>query len=436
MKRPIIIDKFKRDRVFLVGVQTEEDTPSHFREYMQELYQLAQTAGVKVMDTIVQRLAKPKTATYIGSGKLQQIKNKAKQMQVKTLIFNNNLSPSQQRNISDNSGCNVVDRTELILDIFAKHARTKQAKLQVQLAQLEYSYTKLKNQWKHLSRIQGGIGFRGPGETQIEVDRREIQKKTALLKKRLENIENITASKRKKRQNITSISLVGYTNAGKSTLFRKLTKQKRYVADQLFATLDSKTREVATSKEKVLLTDTIGFIRKLPHRLVSSFHATLLDVLEADLLLHVVDVSHPNLMELIEAVESVLQELQIENKNILMVFNKIDLASGKHFKFLKKKLKTKYPDSVFISARTGIGLSDLQKKIEYFLDKSKLVEDVEVPMEMQNLINFLHDRAEVISEKYDNKSNSMKLKLKISRQLFPNIKKQIEDFKLLQYINK
>jgi GTP-binding protein HflX len=436
MKRSIIIEKFKQERAFLVGVQIARETDSHFQEYMQELHQLANTAGVKVMDTIVQRLDKPKTATYVGSGKLQQIKTKARPKKVNTLIFNNNLSPSQQRNISDVSGCNVVDRTELILDIFAKHARTKQAKLQVELAQLEYSYTKLKNRWKHLSRIQGGIGFRGPGETQIEVDRREIQKKTTLLKKKLENIENITANKRKQRQKLTSISLVGYTNAGKSTLFKKLTQQKRYVADKLFATLDSKTRAISTSSEKVLLTDTIGFIRNLPHRLVSSFHATLLDVLDADLLLHVVDVSHPYLAEMIEAVEKVLQELQIGDKNILMVFNKCDLVGGNHFKFQKKELKTKYPDSVFISARSGQGLEQLQQKIDYFLEKHKLFRELDIPIQMQSLINFLHEHAEVISEKYDSEANSMKMKVKISRQLFPNIKNQIENFRLMKYINK
>ncbi|MDY6915356.1 MAG: GTPase HflX, partial [Candidatus Cloacimonadota bacterium] len=311
MKKHIVVKHIKRPLVFLIGVETESS--QHFNEYMQELEQLAKTAEVKVAEIIVQKLKKPKTATYIGTGKLKQIKNRAQKLGVNTLIFNNNLSPSQQRNISDKTGCNVVDRTELILDIFAKHARTKQAKLQVELAQLEYSYTKLKNKWQHLSRIQGGIGFRGPGETQIEVDRREIQNKIALLKKKLDNIEKITESKRKRRKKLTSISLVGYTNAGKSTLFRKLTKNERYIADQLFATLDSKTRAVSAElSEKVLLTDTIGFIRKLPHRLVSSFHATLLDVLEADLLLHVVDISQPNSQELIKAVDSVLQELEIE----------------------------------------------------------------------------------------------------------------------------
>ncbi len=426
----------KNERVFLVGVIWGDESTEHFNESMEELRQLADTASCEVVDTFYQASKRPNTATYVGKGKLQEIKKAASNSHVHTLIFNNNLSPSQSRNISDVSGCNVVDRTEIILDIFAKHARTKQSKLQVELAQLEYAYTKLKRKWKHLSRIQGGIGFRGPGETQIEVDRREIRKKTSVLKKKIKNIEQVSLTKRNKRKNITSIALVGYTNAGKSTLFNILTNENRYTADQLFATLDSKTRAIETeSKETLVITDTIGFIRKLPHRLVSSFHSTLLEVLEADLLLHVVDVSYPNLLELMEAVEDVLQDIKVEQKNILIVFNKTDKVNGNHYLFTKKKLINNYPDSVFISAKTGEGIDRLNKKIEEFIQRSKRCIEFEVPVEMQSLMSFLYKNAEIIESRYKKTTNSQALKLKISGQLLAGIKKQIEDYKLLKFIN-
>ena len=424
------------EKVFLVGVIWGDESTEHFSESMEELNKLADTAGCEVVDMFSQAANRPNTSTYIGKGKLQEIKNAASSSHIHTLIFNNNLSPSQSLNISDVSGCNVVDRTEIILYIFARHARTKQSKLQVELAQLEYAYTKLKRKWKHLSRIQGGIGFRGPGETQIEVDRREIRKKTTILKKRIKNIEQVSLTKRNKRKNFTSIALVGYTNAGKSTLFNRLTCENRYTADQLFATLDSKTRAISAEfDEKLVITDTIGFIRKLPHRLISSFNSTLLEVLEADLLLHVVDVSQQNLFELMEAVEGVLHEIKVDHKNILIVFNKSDNMSGNHFLFMRKQLLNKYPDSVFISAITGDGIDKLFIKIEEFLQRSKQNIELEVPQEMHNLISFLHKNSEIIEDKYIESSNSHLYKLKISRQLLEGIKKQIEDYKLLKFIN-
>ncbi len=427
----------EREKVFLVGVVWEGESKDHFEDSMNELRHLAKTADVDVIDSFVQALKRPNTGTYVGKGKLQEIANLAKSKHVHTLIFNNNLSPSQSRNISDVTRCNVVDRTEIILDIFAKHARTRQAKMQVELAQLEYAYTKLKRLWKHLSRIQGGIGFRGPGETQIEVDRREIRKKIQILKTRLKDIETTTRTKRKKRQNIIAVSLVGYTNAGKSTLFNKLTKENLYTADQLFATLDSTTRTIPLDiKNKLVITDTIGFIRKLPHKLITSFHSTLLDVIEADLLLHVVDISHPNVLELMESVESVLDEIKVNNKNILAVFNKIDLASGTHFKFIKKKMLADYPDSVFISAKSGEGITELRTKIMEFVNNQNSIIELKVPIDLPNLIAFIRKNAEVIDEKQNLKENILVMQLKISRQLLPDIKKQIDKYNLIKYINK
>lgn len=421
----------KKDRVFLIGVYWGEESKEHYSESMEELHRLADTANTEVVRSFIQSLQKPNTATYIGKGKLSEIKNEAQNNNVKTLLFNNNLSPSQSRNISDITGCNVVDRTELILDIFALHATTRQSKLQVELAQLEYAYTKLKRKWKHLSRIQGGIGFRGPGETQIEVDRREIRKKTIILKKKLESIEKTSITKRKKRSDKISIALVGYTNAGKSTLFNKLTHENRYTADQLFATLDAKTRSLVLGNgANLILTDTIGFIRNLPHKLVNSFHSTLLEVLEANLLLHVVDVSHPNIFELMDSVYSVLEEIKVDNKNILVIFNKVDKVGGNHFKFLKKKLMIEYPDSVFISAKTGEGLDELYEKINLFTIKNLKTVTLTIPIEMQNLVSFIFDNAEVLEDDFNPENNMRKITIKISRQLLPNIKKQIEDFNL------
>lgn len=426
-----------QNRVILVGVHTDEESRDHFEETMQELEQLAQTAGVFVAHRVVQHLPCPHAGSYVGKGKLREIANLAKSKDARTLVFNNNLSPSQSRGISDSTHCNVVDRTELILDIFAQHARTKQAKLQVELAQLEYTYTKLKNLWKHLSRIQGGIGFRGPGEKQIEVDRRLIRRRIGILKQKLQTVDTVGMTKRKRRSSFTSVALVGYTNAGKSTLFNRLTKEDRYTADQLFATLDAKTRKLhGPFSSEVMLTDTIGFIRKLPHKLVSSFHSTLHEVVEADLLLHVVDVSHDTLFELVESVDTVLHEIRAHDKDILMVFNKVDRMSGTHFLFLKKKIAQKYPDHVFISAKSGQGLDELRGKIAEFIKHTRKARKIRVPMELSNLQQFIRRSGEVLEEDFDASTNEAILTVKIPRQLFPTIEKQISDFKLKMYIHK
>jgi len=425
----------KRDKVFLIGVLWGDENRDHFEETMEEFRHLAETAELEVADIITQQLKRPNTTTYIGKGKLKEITSMAKSQHVHTLVFNNNLSPSQSRNISDSGRCNVVDRTELILDIFAKHAKTRQAKLQVELAQLEYAFTKLKRLWKHLSRIQGGIGFRGPGETQIEVDRREIRKRTQLLKKKLTEIENTAQTKRKRRKEFISIALVGYTNAGKSTLFNKLTREDRYTADKLFATLDATTRSlILPDSDKIVITDTIGFIRNIPHRLIKSFHSTLKEVIEADLLIHVVDVSHPNVLELMQSVHDVLQELKIEDKNILVVFNKADLAAGNHFKFILRHLITEFPDNVLISAKTEEGFPELYQKIREFIKISKFKIELSIPLHLDNLIEFIRDQGEISKEDFDEENNELKITVRISQHLLPNIKKQIQDYNLLKYI--
>jgi GTPase len=425
-----------REKIFLISVFNKSNRRDEYEENISELHQLATTAELKIADSFVQTLQKPNFTTYIGKGKIQEIAEEAKLKEVKTLIFNDNLSPAQSRNISNITECNVVDRTELILDIFAKHAGTKQAKLQVELAQLEYSFSKLKRMWKHLSRIQGGIGFRGPGEKQIEVDRRDIRRRTAILKKKLSEIENTTIIKRKKRKNAVSVALVGYTNAGKSTLFNLLTKENRYVADQLFATLDSKTRGLhPIENENVVLTDTVGFIRNLPHKLISSFHSTLTDVTEADLLLHVVDVSSPSISDYIESVNVVLEELKCKDKNVLMIFNKIDMVEGKMFSFLKKELSIKFPHSVFLSAKTGENTEALISKIEEFTQKLKMTAKINVPDSMQSLISFIYKNTDVLKVDFDTENNEYLFELKVTGNILASVTKQIEKNKLENYIN-
>jgi GTP-binding protein HflX len=430
------LNNLKKERAILIGIHWGRQTKANFTESMQELELLADTAGLEVVDSFSQNLPNPDSATYVGKGKLQEISNLCENKKIDVLVFNNDLSPSQSRNISDKCRCNVIDRTELILDIFAKHASTKQARLQVELAQLEYAYTKLKRLWKHLSRIKGGIGFRGPGETQIEVDRRQIRKKTQILKKKLEEIENITQTKRKKRSQITSIALVGYTNAGKSTLYNKLTRESRYTADQLFATLDAKTDSIfLPSGEKVVITDTIGFIRDLPHNLINSFHATLTEVVEADLLLHVVDVSQENVVELIAAVQKVLKEIHCEDNEVLLVFNKIDLTPGTHPKFIRKHLSSIYPNSVFISAQSGEGIDLLMEKISEFLQKKKIITTIHIPKNLKKLISYIHDNAEVIEEIENFEEEAREMKICIDKLLLNKIQKQLASEQLSDFIN-
>lgn len=430
------ISKRVKDKVFLIGLYTGIESKDKYLHTMEELAQLSKTADAEVIDQFIQNLDKPNPSTYIGKGKIEEISQKAEDLDINTLIFNDNLTPAQARNIARISRRNIVDRTELILDIFSKHAKTKQAKLQVELALLEYNYSKLRNLWQHFSRIEGGIGFRGPGEKQIELDRREIKKKISILKKRLEEIEKVSQTKRKKRKLMKCISLVGYTNAGKTTLFNKLTSENRYVADQLFATLDSKSRLlVLDSSEKVVISDTIGFIRKLPHLLINSFHSTLLEVLEADLLIHVIDFSEENIEDTIDSVTEVLKELGADKKEQLYVFNKIDKLDQLDYKFKKKKFSTIYPDSVFISAIHDTDLNSLKSKIEHYLSEKKDTMTFYVPLELKKLITYLNQNCEIIDEEFDEPNNQKKITARIPYLKKAAIEKQITDYYENEYIH-
>ncbi len=429
----ISIEPNKKEKAFIVSIIYKNIKNQNHIESTDELERLCDTADVEIVERIFQVLEKPFGATYLGKGKLTEIRDLAEEMNVKTLIFNDNLTPSQAKNISDITKCNIVDRTELILNIFSKHAKSKQSKIQVELAMLQYNYSRLKNMWKHLSRIEGGIGFKGPGEKQIELDRRLIKKKITILKNRLEKINKETLTKRKKRKDFLSVSLVGYTNAGKSTLFNKLTNSNIYTADRLFATLDSTSRVFQLKNgEKIAITDTIGFIKNLPTTLINSFHSTLKEVTEADLLLHVVDISNREIFENIQAVNSILNDLKVDEKNILMVFNKVDNLDKMASKFLVRRLKIDYPNSVFISAKTDENMEELFEKIIYFTEKSSLNHKIEVPMELGKLISFIYDNSRVLNEEIDSENNELIIETKIRNDLIGNINKQIEEYKILK----
>jgi len=315
----------------LVGLIQKEQTDAQVQEYMDELAFLAETAGAVTVKRFIQKMQHPDSRTFVGKGKLEEIKAYVQAKGINLAIFDDELTGSQLSNIQDELKIKVIDRSDLILDIFASRARTAQAKVQVELAQYQYILPRLRGMWKHLERQGGGIGSRGPGETEIETDRRIVKDKISLLRKRLSEIDKQMFTQRKDRGEFIRVSLVGYTNVGKSTLMNLLSKSEVFAENKLFATLDTTTRKIVYENTPFLLSDTVGFIRKLPHHLVESFKSTLDEVREADILLHVVDVSHPQYEEQIGVVNKTLQELKAFEKPILMVLNKIDLYEEKNF---------------------------------------------------------------------------------------------------------
>jgi GTPase len=315
------------EKAVLIGVINDNQDLRLVNDYLEELAFLVETAGAIPVKKFIQRLDSPNSRTYIGSGKLEEIHQFVIQEKIDIVIFDDELSPSQMRNIEKELEIRVLDRTNLILDIFAQRAKTAYAKTQVELAQYEYLLPRLAGMWTHLERQQGGIGMRGPGETEIETDRRIIRTKIALLKDQLEKIDRQMITQRKNRGKLVRVSLVGYTNVGKSTLMNQLSKSELFAENKLFATLDATVRKVVIGNLPFLLSDTVGFIRKLPHHLVESFKSTLDEVREADLLLHVVDISHPGFEDQIGVVNQTLQEIRAADKPTIVVFNKTDAYS-------------------------------------------------------------------------------------------------------------
>ena len=340
------------EKAVLVGVITQEQDSNKVNEYLDELEFLAETAGAITQRRFTQKLASPHPKTFVGTGKLKEILDYVKSNEIQIIIFDDELSPSQTRNIETSfKDTKVLDRSNLILDIFAKRARTAAAKTQVELAQYEYLLPRLTRMWTHLSRQKGGIGMRGPGETEIETDRRIIRDKIALLKTKLDKIDKQKATQRKGREQMIRAALVGYTNVGKSTLMNLLSKSDVFAENKLFATLDTTVRKIVVGNLPFLLTDTVGFIRKLPHHLVDSFKSTLDEVREADILLHVVDISHENFEEQIQTVNETLQSLGAKDKPTLMIFNKIDA-----YKFIPKE-----EDDLTPLTKENLSLEDLKK---------------------------------------------------------------------------
>jgi len=321
----------KEEKAVLVGLIQKEVTPEQVREYLDELSFLAETAGAIAIERFTQRLPHPDSRTFVGKGKLEEIKQYVASRDINVVIFDDELTGSQISNIEKEVKCRVIDRSDLILDIFASRARTAQAKVQVELAQYQYILPRLKGMWTHLERQGAGIGSRGPGETEIETDRRIVKDKISLLRGRLKEIDKQSITQRKERGEFIRVALVGYTNVGKSTLMNVLSKSDVFAENKLFATLDTTTRKIVYENTPFLLSDTVGFIRKLPHHLVESFKSTLDEVREADILLHVVDVSHPLYEDQIGVVNHTLQELKAFEKPILTIFNKLDLYETNTF---------------------------------------------------------------------------------------------------------
>jgi len=346
----------------------------------------------------MQKVSQINAATYVGKGKVEEIKQLVGQQSTDLVIFDDELSPVQLRNLEKTLGCKLLDRSALILDIFAQHARTATAKTQVELAQLEYLRTRLTRHWTHLSRQKGGIGTKGPGETQIETDRRMIGQRISTLKTRLEKIDRQRTSQRKGRAAYTRVSLVGYTNAGKSTLMNAVAKTSVLAEDKLFATLDSTTRTVFIAPgRQILISDTVGFIKKLPHRLIQSFKSTLDEVRESDILVHVVDVTHGRFTEQMQVVDKTLAELDVKDKPTLLVFNKIDAIE--HAEQLHA-LHEQYPEAAFISAERGIGLTEFRKRLLDVIEADFSETIIYLPIEEQRTIAHIRKIGEVLSEEY------------------------------------
>ena len=398
-------------RVYLIGVELKTRSAADIRESLAELAELATTAGTQIVGEGVQKLANPVAATYIGQGKAQEFAVFCQANDVDTVIFDDELTPAQTRNLEKIFGCKIMDRTALILEIFGQRARTREGKLQIEHAQLEYLLPRLTRYWSHLSRQRGSTGsIGGEGESQLEADRRKIQERLDKIASELEIVRRQRETQRAGRQRSLwpLASIVGYTNAGKSTLLNRLTGASVLAEDKLFATLDPTTRRLRLpTNQNVLLTDTVGFIKKLPHGLVEAFKATLEEVVQADLLLHVVDISHPLAAQQIEAVNEVLLEIGAAGKPVLMVFNKLDQLAGG----FPPVMREKYPHAVNISARTGEGIDPLLAEIGTQLRPIREFLDLRVPLTEAAILARLHAVGQIVESRYTGKSARLKVRI-------------------------
>src|ERR1700745_1670459 len=393
--------KKTHERALLIGLEKQGVSKWDLQDSLEELAELANSAGAEVVDTVTQKLQKPTAPYYIGKGKAEAIKDSFQDREVTSVIFDDELSPAQGRNLENLLSRKVLDRTQLILDIFAQRARSREGRLQIELAQLQYLLPRLTRMWHHLSRQTGGIGTRGPGETQLEVDRRRVQDRIARLERELEGVRKVRSVQRqgRKRHQWPVAAVVGYTKAGKSTLLNLMTGADVLAVDKLFATLDPTTRSFTLpNKQRVLLTDTVGFLRKLPHTLIESFKATLEEVSEADLLIHIVDLSHPRVDDQMEAVESVIKELDAFGKQTVIVFNKIDNLQNRE---LADAYLKRFPGSVAISARTGEGVNNIVQALEHALSSWGLRSRFRISANESALIAEIHRVGHVLELRYE-----------------------------------
>ena len=398
----------RKERAILVGITLPGMSDWEAEDSLDELGRLIDTAGLKEVERVQQARVRIDSAQYIGKGKAEEIKELAEEHQADMIVFDNDLSPAQMRNLENTIKCRILDRSAVILDIFSRHARSHTAMIQVELAQLNYLLPRLTRYWNHLSRQAGGgsisgmgaAGVRGPGETQLEIDRRLIRRQVNILSAKLKKIGKQMATNRKNRADVFKVALVGYTNAGKSTLMRALSGSDVLIEDQLFATLDSTTRAVDLDQSKrILLTDTVGFIRKLPKHLFASFRATLAETEEADLLLHVVDFSHEYYESQIEAVDKVLGQLEVMDKPRVLVFNKIDQLEGAQH---SRPLDDGAPkDRVSVSALSGAGLDTLKEIILFHCRQQDVTLDLQIPQREGRLLSHLHEQGEVLEKSYE-----------------------------------
>lgn len=390
----------QRERAILIGLTVWPETREETLEHLDELELLADTAGADTVIKIVQGLPRKDSAYFIGKGKVEELAQIIEEDDITLIVVDDDLSPVQARNLGKLLNRKIIDRSGLILDIFAQRARSSEARTQVELAQLQYMLPRLTRQWTHLSKQYGGIGTKGPGETQIETDRRMIRSRLALLREKLERIETQRETQRKGRSERFRVALVGYTNAGKSTLMNELTGAGVHAENRLFATLDSTVRAVElTQGRTILVSDTVGFIRKLPSHLVASFRSTLAEVREADVLLHVVDASSASVWEQIQVVEETLREIEADQLPVMYVFNKVDLLEPGDERL--RELQEKYPNSVAISAARGLHLQALRTKLADVVEQTFVERIVRVPIARYNLASRVYDYADVLDKQFD-----------------------------------
>jgi GTP-binding protein HflX len=415
LKSLVNITRQRSERIFLVGVELKSRRRAELEDSLAELAELAATAGGEVVETGIQKLESLHAATFIGKGKAEEFADFCKRNGVDTIIFDDELSPAQSRNLEKIFGCKILDRTALILDIFAQRARTREGKMQIELAQLQHLLPRLTKFWGHLSRQSGGIGMRGgEGESQLEADRRKVGERIDKIESELDKVRRQRATQRAGRQRSQwpLASIVGYTNTGKSTLLNALTGADVLAKDILFATLDPTTRRLKLpTNQNVLLTDTVGFIKKLPHGLVEAFKATLEEVVQADLLLHVVDISHPQAEEQIAAVNSVLNEIGAGEKSTIMVFNKVDKLVENGAAGVLNRLREKFPHAVEISAKTGEGIFILIAELGTQLRPTREFLELKIPHEQSAVIARLHKVGQVIERRYLGKTAKFKARI-------------------------